>query len=54
MVKIVCRLPEVEDFITVLNGREEGCKAIGDKTQVEGDIQREVERRWRRAREMLR
>jgi hypothetical protein len=31
MVKIVCRFPKVKHFITVLNGGEEGCKAVGDE-----------------------
>jgi hypothetical protein len=52
MIQVVCRFPEVEDFVAVLNGREKGCKAIRDETQVESNVQREVERRRRRAGEI--
>lgn len=39
MIEIMCRLPEVEDFITVLNWCVESCNHIGDDAKVECDIQ---------------
>jgi hypothetical protein len=52
MIQVVCRFPEVEDFIAVLYGREKGCKAVRDETQVQSNVQREVERRRGRAEEI--
>jgi hypothetical protein len=45
MIQIVCRLPVVEHFVTVLNGRVQGSYDIGCSEDVEGDDRLELVRR---------
>ena len=47
MIKIMCRFPKVEDFVTVLNGRKESRNCIGDEEHIERYIQwKVIGRRW--------
>lgn len=36
MVEVVCRFPEIEDFVTVLDRTVEGGNCMADKEDVEG------------------
>ena len=38
MLHIVCWLPEVEDFIAILNWSKESCETVDKEADVEGDV----------------
>lgn len=45
MAEVMRRLPEVEDLVAILNGGVQRSETVGEETQIQGDVQREVEGR---------